>query len=204
LRLVTSRADVTSFVEWGGQAWERQVAAGMDWLGAVDGLRLLEIGTRFGGMAIWFAIHGAHVTALDVTDVTFADARRRAESEGVADRIEFLTYSGRPHDLPVGFDVIFSKSTLVLMGDMSVVAGAMASSLIPGGRLLAVENARGPLPVHVARAVRRRTWRPYGADYFTSATLNALRSHFDVELERWTSYPPTVLIGARARRPLQA
>lgn len=198
---MTSRSDVNSFVEWGGRAWSRQVAVGINWLGAVDGLRLLEIGTRFGGMAVWFAIHGAHVTALDVTDVTFADARRRARSNGVADRIEFLTYSGQPHDLPVGFDVIFTKSTLVLMGDMTLVAGAIASSLIPGGRLLAIENARGPLPIHVARTIRRRTLRPYGAGYFTSATLNALRSHLDVELERWTTLPPTVLIGARARWP---
>ena len=85
------------------------------------------------------------------------------------------------------------------MGSMQSVSRGIATSLVPGGRLLVVENARGPLLMHIARAVRRRSWRPYGASYVTRAAVAAMTLHFDVELERWTAIPPTVLIGARRR-----
>lgn len=189
--------DTRQFIEWGGHAWEEQVEAGLDWLGDVDGLRILEIGTRHGGMATLFATRGALVTALDISDETFDAARARTAALGVSDRVDFRTYSGRPADLPSGFDVVFSKSTLVLMGNASEVGRGIVASLLPGGRLLAIENARGPLLMHIARAIRRRSWRPYGASYFTAGSINALGSHLDVELERWTAVPPTVLIGAR-------
>jgi SAM-dependent methyltransferase len=196
---MTEAEEVRSFVDWGGGAWAQQVAIGMRWLGDLYGLRLLEIGTRHGGMATYFAVRGAAVTALDVSDETFERARARARNHGVGDRVAFETYSGRPQDLPGGFDIVFAKSTLVLIGDVAEVGDAIAGSLVPGGRLLAVENARGPLPVHLARVARRRSWRPYGASYFTRASVAALTSRFDVELERWTALPPTVLIGARLR-----
>lgn len=201
---MTSRAEVAPFVDWGGRAWEEQVAAGIDWLGSVDGLRVLEIGTRYGGMATWFATRGAEVTALDVSEKTFPEARARAQSFGVGDRVRFDTYSGRPADLPTGFDVVFTKSTLVLMGGMDEVAPSIAASLVPGGRLLAVENAHGPIVLRVARAARPWTWLRRKIDYFKPEAVEAIRSHLAVELERWTSFPPTVLIGARRREPSPA
>ena len=194
-----SSKELHQFVEWGGRAWEEQVTAGLEWLGDLNGLRILEIGTRHGGMATFFAMRGALVTGLDVTDETFEAARTRTAALGVADRVDFRTYSGRLEDLPTGYDIVFSKSTLVLMADIDGVSRAIAASLIPGGRLLAVENARGPLLLHIARAIRRHSWRPYGANYFTRASVAAMALHLDVELERWTTAPPTVVIGARRR-----
>ena len=184
------------FVEWGGSAWEEQVEAGIRWLGDLDGLRVLDVGTRRGGMAMYFATQGAQVTALDISSETFNDARARARERGVEDKVEFREYSGLLEDLPGGYDVVFAKSTLVLMGDIDLVAGALAGCLVPGGRLLAIENAQGPLLVHVARIIRRRAWRPHGASYFTRSSVKALAQHLDVQLERWTTVPPTVLIGA--------
>jgi SAM-dependent methyltransferase len=189
--------ELAGFVEWGGRAWQQQVAAGLSWLGDLGGLRVLEVGTRHGGMATLFAIRGAHVTALDITDETFEAAEARARAHGVGDRVEFLTYSGMPSDLPTGFDVVFAKSTLVLMGDMDAIGRAIAGSLVPGGRLVAIENAQGPLPLHVARMIRRGSLRPHGAHYFTQESVDRLGTHLNIALERWTTVPPTVLIGAR-------
>jgi SAM-dependent methyltransferase len=194
---MTGPQGLHSFVEWGGPAWERQVEVGIAWLGDVAKLRLLEIGTRHGGMATYFAKRGAEVTALDITDETFEAARALARAHGVADRVDFRTYSGDPEDLPSGYDVVFAKSTLVLMGDADAVGRGIAASLVPGGRLLAIENARGPLAVHLVRAIRRRSWRPYGANYFTPRSLTMLGAHLDVRFVRWTRLPPTVVIGAR-------
>jgi 2-polyprenyl-3-methyl-5-hydroxy-6-metoxy-1,4-benzoquinol methylase len=94
-------AGLTSFVEWGGPTWADQVQRGLDWLGDVDGLRVLEIGTRYGGMATLLARRGARVTALDITSETFEVARETSERHGVGTRISYEVYSGeatRPSD----------------------------------------------------------------------------------------------------------
>lgn len=190
-----NEAGVAPFVEWGGPVWSGQVQRGLDWLADVTGLRILEIGTRYGGMATQFALRGASVTALDISSEAFEAARESSERHGVGAHVTYEVYSGDPHDLPSGYDVVFSKSTLVLMPDLDAAFAGIAASLVDGGRLLAVENARGPLPIHVARMVRRRSLRPHGANYFTRRSVASLRRHFSVELERWTAAPPTVLLG---------
>ena len=187
------------FVEWGGPVWAGQVQHGVDWLGDLRGLRILEIGTRFGGMATLFALRGGEVTALDINADAFEVARETSLRNGVGDRVKYEVYSGDPHDLPDGFDVVFSKSTLVLMPDLDAAMKGITASIVDGGRLLAVENARGPLPIQVARMVRRRSLRPHGANYFTRRSLATVREHLNVELERWTSAPPTLLLGAVKR-----
>jgi len=188
--------ELRSFVEWGGPVWEQQVAIGLKWLGDLAGMRVLDIGTRYGGMATYLALHGAHVTGLETVAEPLEQARARALALGVADSVNLLTYSGDPADLPKGFDIVFTKSTLVVMPDLDLAAQGIAASLIPGGRLLAVENARGPLPLHIARVARHRTLRPHGAAYFTGASINAIEAHLRVDLIRWTTTPPTVVVGA--------
>ena len=192
---------LTPFVEWGGRAWADQVQRGLDWLGDVNGLRILEIGTRYGGMATLLALRGARVTAFDITSEAFEVARETSDRHGVGARVSYEVYSGDPRDLPTGYDVVFSKSTLVLMPDLDAAVEGISASLVGGGRLLAVENARGALPIHVARMVRRRSLRPHGASYFTGASLRSVQKRFNIELERWTRTPPTVLLGAKRSLP---
>ena len=112
----------------------------------------------------------------------------------MADRIDFRTYSGLAEDLPTGFDVVFAKSTLVLMGDIAAVGRRLAATLERGGRLIAVENARGPLAMHMLRAAVRRSWRPYGANYFTREPVRAMT-------QGWT---PSSSGGRRSRRRLSS
>lgn len=187
-------------VAWGGATWLSQVEAGLRWLGDPGGLRILEIGARYGAMAVYFARRGAHVTGLDVDAKALERARDRAIQARVLDRTAFQAYSGNPADLPVGFDVVFSKSTLVLVQDLESMAQGIARSLVPGGRLLAVENARGSTAIHVARMIRWLSVRPYGAGYFTPASLATIGAHLEIDLERWTTVPPTVVVGA-VKRP---
>lgn len=183
-----------SFVEWGGAGWSAQLDRGLAWLGDVSGLRVLDLGTRYGRMATWFALEGADVLGVDVSPEPLMEARRFAVSRGVGKRVEFATYSGDPVDLPHDFDVIFAKSVVVLMDIERAVEG-FALALRPNGRILLVENARGPLLMHILRMVRRMSLRPHGASYFTPETVSVIRRRFDVELEHWAA--PTVVIGGR-------
>ncbi len=186
-------------VEWGGPVWVQQVQRGMDWLGDVRGLRILEVGARYGGTSTLFGLLGAEVVGIDTDARALAVARTRAVEAGVADRVTFQQRSGQPDDLPAPFDVAFTKSVLVIVPDLAAMLAGLASALVDGGRLLMVENARGPGIVHAARMIRRGSLRPHGASYFTKASLDVVRRRFDVQLESWTAFPPTVVVGAVRR-----
>ena len=58
-------------VEWGGRNWEtllRSAIRDLQEEGALDGTDLLEVGTRYGKMAILFALMGAQVTGIDISE----------------------------------------------------------------------------------------------------------------------------------------
>jgi SAM-dependent methyltransferase len=165
-------------------------------LGDVRGKRLMDIGTRHGQMAMWFAERGANVVGLDIDDAPFEAARLQAHRRNLDPQVEFRTYSGDPLELPKGFDIVFAKSTVVLMEPQRAAEG-LHGSLVSGGKLLLVENARGPFPLHLARMIRRMSLRPHGARYFTQRTLDIFSERFEIALVRW--YGPTVLIGAIRR-----
>lgn len=191
--------ELEAHVEWGGPTWVDQVRRGLEWLGPLDGLRILEVGAREGGMSLLFARMGATVVGVDIDEQALSVARDRARSAGITDRARFELRSGAPDDLPRGFDLVFTKSVLVLARDLAGSAAAIHNVLEPGGRLLAIENARGPFPYHLARMIVRRSTHPHGARYFTKSRLAELNPWFDLALERWTPVPPTVLIGAVRR-----
>jgi cyclopropane-fatty-acyl-phospholipid synthase len=53
------------------------------------GMTVAEIGSGWGGLAIYLAKCGAHVTAINVSPEQLAESRRIAEAAGVADKIDF-------------------------------------------------------------------------------------------------------------------
>ena len=75
------------------------------------GKKVLEIGCGIGTDTISFARHGAHVTAVDLSEKSIEVARRRAEVFGLQDRIRF--FHGNAEELstfvPVEpFDLVYS------------------------------------------------------------------------------------------------
>lgn len=198
-RTLPSAQELAPYVEWGGPVWVAQVERGLRWLGGVRGATVLDLGCRFGGMTILFARLGATVTGVDVDRRVVDEARLRADAAGVGRSTRFECRSGDPEDLPRGFDIVFAKSVLVLSPDLSSSVLGIAHALNPGGRTLVIENARGPLPIHLARMIRRRSLRPHGATYFTPGTVDILRRDFAITLEHWSAMPPTVVLGGQVR-----
>jgi len=79
------------------------------------GKRVLEIGCGIGTDTINFARHGAHVTAVDLTEASLKVARERAKVFGLEDRIRFIQANAEelsdylpvePYDLVYSFGVI--------------------------------------------------------------------------------------------------
>ncbi len=104
--------------------------------------RALDLGCGTGGNALWLALQGWRMTAVDISANALVRAEAHAVTAGVADRIDF-----QQHDLartfPSGtFDLV---SALYLQSPVGLprehVLRKGAAAVAPGGLLLIVEHA---------------------------------------------------------------
>jgi SAM-dependent methyltransferase len=110
-----------------------------DFLGDLTGLKVLEYGCGLGELSVLLAKSGAVVSAFDISDMSVAVARRRAEINDVADQIDFMVSAAE--DLlyaDATFDVAFGKAILHHINPADG-AGHLARVVKPGGRAAFVE-----------------------------------------------------------------
>jgi cyclopropane-fatty-acyl-phospholipid synthase len=103
-----------------------------------EGERLLDVGCGWGSFAVHAAKrHGVHVTGITLSKPQAARARRRAEEEGVADRVAIRVMDYRELAGET-FDAIASIGMVEHVGAVNIDAYAqtLANLLEPGGRLL--------------------------------------------------------------------
>lgn len=158
--------------------------------------RILELGCGTGEDAVWLALSGHRVVAIDASSEMIRVARRKAEAAGCADRIEF-------HCLPIealselsrdeSFDGVFSNfGAINCVADLEALSDTLHTFLAPGAPLLFVVMGRY-VPWEWAwylargewhRAFRRlgrhgAQWRGLTIHYPTPRTLSrALAPHF--------------------------
>ncbi|MHB1138770.1 MAG: class I SAM-dependent methyltransferase [Microthrixaceae bacterium] len=140
------------FVEWRPRFWGPVVAAALESAGPLDGRRVLELGPRSGRISSLLAYNGAHVVGAELDRTDLSPARAEAARWGVTDRVELLTYSGLP------FDVVVSKSVLVVVPELPDFFAALAARLSPDGCLVCAENRRGGLPMRTVRRLAGHQW----------------------------------------------
>jgi cyclopropane-fatty-acyl-phospholipid synthase len=102
------------------------------------GERMLDVGCGWGALAIHAAQrHGVNVLGITLSPPQAAEARRRAEAAGVADKVEFRVLDWRELE-PGQFDAISSIGMSEHVGEDSIdeYARRLTSLLRPGGRLL--------------------------------------------------------------------
>jgi SAM-dependent methyltransferase len=134
---------------------ESWIRTAWDQLGPLSGKRVLDYGCGHGMAAVTLARHGARVAAFDLSADYIAEARERAEANGVD--VEFLQADG--HALPFAdstFDAVWGNAILHHL-DLVVAGRELHRVMKPGGvavfcepwgenRLLAW--ARRRLPYH--------------------------------------------------------
>jgi ubiquinone/menaquinone biosynthesis C-methylase UbiE len=114
-------------------------------------------------MAVYFALLGAEVVGVDANAESLAEAKRVIEAYGVADRVNLVQMD--LHSLGFAdqsFNVVFTKSTLIMTDPIRVVEG-LRRLLKPGGRAIFLENLLGHRIMQLARRrrgdwVRRAKW----------------------------------------------
>ncbi|MDP9484168.1 MAG: class I SAM-dependent methyltransferase [Chloroflexota bacterium] len=116
-------------------AKDQLLLSGMaEFLGDLTGRRILEYGCGLGQLTVVLARSGALVTTFDLSEASIEVARKRAELNGLADRIEFHVASGEALPFEAGsFDLAIGKAILHHL-DPVIGARELARVLAPGGR----------------------------------------------------------------------
>ena len=178
-------------ITWGGWAWKSAARDAWHWMGDLKCLRVLELGFRSGNISRLFARKGAVVTGVETDAGSVAPAQAAADLEELNCR--FLSYSGNLDQVPGEFDIVFSKSVLVLT-DIDEFVKAIHRKLAPGGRIVCIENGRGNWAMRLARRIRHPRWDNSHVEYFTQLHVKKIRDRFDVRLEREFKFPPVYLV----------
>jgi 2-polyprenyl-3-methyl-5-hydroxy-6-metoxy-1,4-benzoquinol methylase len=152
-----------------------------EFLGDLTDRRILEYGCGLGQLSVVLARSGARVTTFDLSEASIDVARKRAELNGVADRIEFIAASGEELPFETGsFDLAIGKAILHHL-DPEVGAGELARVLAPGGRATFSEPlGTNPLVVFARAHVPYPGKHERGADRpLTVNDLAAWRAPFE-------------------------
>jgi protein-L-isoaspartate O-methyltransferase len=163
---VRSAPDLAYFVQWRPWLWCSPVAHALEFLGDLQGKRVLEIGGRSGHMTSLLALRGAHVTMLERGDLT--QAAEETARWGVSDRVRLIRTSGG-FDAIAGetFDAIFTKSVLWSIEHLAEFLDQLEPHLAQGGKVAFVENYRGGgLLMWLRRNIVRRHRFEYESRYF--------------------------------------
>lgn len=176
---------------WGGRAWRRLLTEALQFIGTdISGLRVLEIGFRDGHISRHFARLGAEVIGVETHEESVINA---APAAGVT----FIHYTGNLDEIHGTFDLIFTKSVLVLT-DLGIMLPAIDRKLRQGGRVVFIENGSGGWIMKLARRIMHPRWNYDHVRYFSGAEIEQIRLLFDVQIV-YSAVPPIYLIVGTSR-----
>lgn len=186
------------FMEWGAQPWQDLTRHAIHSCVGEENIvnkEVLEIGARYGKISSLFALLGARVTGIDINRECLVTAEKEAAKHGVGDRVKFLAYDGNLDIFPdESFDLIFTKSVLVLVPELDAFLITLNKKLKRGGKVIFIENGYGNMLIHFLRKFRHTTWSVDTAKFFKRDDMQLLRKNFDVKEIKSAAFPPIWMI----------
>jgi SAM-dependent methyltransferase len=145
---------------------------------SLDGLRLVDLGAGFGALSLFFAFHGARVTAIDPNTERFQVGREVASRHGL--RVRFKRGAMQELQLPDDrFDLAVQNNSLCYIVDREERRRALRETLRvlrPGGWLIA-RNPNRWSPLDQFTGIPLLQLLPPRRAVQAAATLGRQRSH---------------------------
>lgn len=144
------------------------------WLDIAPGTRVLDVGCGVGRWSSLLAARGAVVTGMDLSPTMIAEAKRRVDVEGVANRCRFLVQDLAALDAGEKFDLVVGVTVLQHILDPEALRAAvrrMTDHLAPGGRMVLLEAAPARLARYCDTTVFRARERSVYLELFEKAGL---------------------------------
>jgi len=149
----------------------------LEWMGPIKGKKILDLGCGLGDAAVYFAMQGAQVTAVDISPGMIKVLKRLAAREKVSGRIKGMRAVGEKLPFKSGsFDFVYGNGVLHHL-DCSVSGPEISRVLKKGGRGIFIEPlAYNPVIEvyrHLASGVRTEAEAP-----MTYAKFRELAKYF--------------------------
>jgi 2-polyprenyl-3-methyl-5-hydroxy-6-metoxy-1,4-benzoquinol methylase len=144
------------------------------WFDDVAGKRVLDVGCGVGRWSSLLAARGALVTGMDLSPTMIAEAKRRADANGIAERCRFLVQDLAQLDAGEKIDLVLGVTVLQHILDTDALRAAvqrMSDHLAPGGRMVLLEAAPARIAKHCDTTVFRARERSVYLDLFAQAGL---------------------------------
>ena len=189
-----STQELDYFLEWGSAGWKKLIiealSSELSDEGNFSGKEILDIGARYGKMSCLFALLGANVTGIDIVEETVVIAQEEAVRNKVSDHTNFISYDG---DLDIfddnSFDLIFTKSVLVVIPKLDQFLHKINNKLRPGGTAIFIENGHGNIIFHALRKMKHGS-RFNHVRYFKKNEIALFQKNFDSVLLKRNLLPP--------------
>lgn len=179
------RSEIIDITEWDSVNWGKALAC-IERLGLpIEGKNVLEIGSRNGGMSLFFAKRGATCLCTDLF-VPGDAAKAKHKKWNVEDRIKYAALDATqiPDDFENSFDIITFKSVLGGVGSHKNIkkekkmVEEIKKSLKDGGYVVFVENMKAT-KIH---EVLRKSFRKYGDSWHYQDDNNITNLFSDYKL----------------------
>lgn len=127
----------------------------LEQLGNLQGRRVLDIGCGQGDTSVAFALRGAEVWSVDVSEKMVDLTRQLAQHHGVSDRVhaEVCRVEALPYAADF-FDIVFADGVLHHL-EMRQAVPILVRVLKPGGRGFFLEPQRGSILIRIYRLFAR-------------------------------------------------
>jgi len=171
------------------------------------GMRVLDVGCGTGGSAFYMArFYGVHVHGVDLSTnmINIAEERLKREDAEVQEKVKFevddITKVQYPNN---SYDIIYSRDTILHIGDKEGLYANLLKWLKPGGQLLVTDYCRGDqkhsqefLDYVKSRGYDLRTVKEYGqvleaAGYKNVQALDMTQTFLDVLTNELKYFEPT-------------